>query len=111
VTEEIRQSARWAGYFTGFQKPYVHFTPEEYRALAEHNGFRVLRIQTEDRAWDFQTREAFVAFGRATFIEWTWCLPESDWQASDSGLAEPFWGWQVASWVLPYPTTTPWLGS
>jgi hypothetical protein len=59
----------------------VHFTPEEYRALAEHNGFCVLRIHTEDRAWDFQTCEVFVAFGRATFVEWTRCLPQSDWHA------------------------------
>ena len=35
----------------------------------------------EDRAWDFQTREAFVAFARATFVEWTRHLPESDWPA------------------------------
>ena len=35
----------------------------------------------EDRAWDFQTREAFVAFARATFVEWTRHLPESDWLA------------------------------
>ena len=33
----------------------------------------------EDRAWDFRTREAFVAFARATFVEWTRLLPESDW--------------------------------
>jgi trans-aconitate 2-methyltransferase len=81
VIEDVRQEARWADYFRGFQRPYVHFTPEEYRALAEHNGFRVLRLQVEDQAWDFKTRAAFVAFGRATFVEWTQCLPESEWQA------------------------------
>jgi trans-aconitate 2-methyltransferase len=32
----------------------------------------------EDRAWDFRTREAFVAFALATFVEWTRHLPESD---------------------------------
>jgi trans-aconitate methyltransferase len=81
VIEETRQSPRWADFFRGFQRPYVHFTPEEYRALAEQNGFRVLRIRTEDRAWDFQTRAAFVAFGRATFVEWTRCLPDGDREA------------------------------
>jgi trans-aconitate methyltransferase len=81
VIEDVRQRARWADYFPGFQRPYVHFTPEEYRALAEHYGFRVLRLRVEDKAWDFKTREAFVAFGRATFVEWTRCLPESEWQA------------------------------
>jgi trans-aconitate 2-methyltransferase len=35
----------------------------------------------EDRAWDFQTRESFAAFARATFVEWTRHLPESDWPA------------------------------
>jgi trans-aconitate methyltransferase len=81
VLEDVRQSARWASYFRGFQKPYAHFSPEEYQDLARHNGFRVLRMGVEDRAWDFQTREAFVAFGRATFVEWTRYLPESDWPA------------------------------
>jgi trans-aconitate 2-methyltransferase len=79
VLEDVRQSARWASYFRGFQKPYAHFSPEEYQDLASQNGFRVLRMGVEDRAWDFQTREAFVAFGRATFVEWTRYLPESDW--------------------------------
>ena len=55
LIEDVRRSPRWAGYFTNFQKPYTHFTPEEYRGLAERNGFRVLRTGLEDRAWDFQT--------------------------------------------------------
>ena len=67
--------------FTGFQKPYVHFTPEEYRALAERGGFQVLRLHVEDKAWDFKTREAFVAFARATFVEWTRHVPQSEWDA------------------------------
>src|SRR5262245_41729433 len=81
VIEDVRQQPRWADYFQGFHRPYVHFTPEEYRALAEHCGFRVVRLRVEDKAWDFKTRAAFVAFGRATFVEWTRCLPESEWQA------------------------------
>jgi len=81
VIEDVRHSARWAGYFTGFQKPYAHFSPQVYEDLASQNGFRVLRMGLEDRAWDFQTREAFVAFARATFVEWTRHLPESDWLA------------------------------
>jgi trans-aconitate 2-methyltransferase len=79
VIEDVRHEPRWAGYFTGFQTPYVHFTPEQYRALAEGCGFRVLRLHVEDKAWDFKTREGFVAFARATFVEWTRCLPESEW--------------------------------
>ena len=78
VIEDVRQRGRWGDYFPGFQRPYVHFTPEDYRALAERCGFRVLRLDVEDKAWDFKTREAFVAFGLATFVEWTRCLPDSE---------------------------------
>jgi trans-aconitate methyltransferase len=81
VIEDVRRQPRWADYFRGLQEPYVHFTPEEYRALAERCGFRVVELRVEDRAWDFKTREAFVAFGRATFVEWTRYLPEREWQA------------------------------
>jgi trans-aconitate 2-methyltransferase len=35
-------------------------------------------MRREDRTWDFQSREAFAAFGQATFVEWTRRLPESD---------------------------------
>jgi trans-aconitate 2-methyltransferase len=80
VIEEIRHRARWSGSFAGFRRPYVHFAPEEYRALAEQAGFQVVRLHVVDRAWDFKTREAFVAFGRATFVEWTQHLPESEWE-------------------------------
>jgi trans-aconitate 2-methyltransferase len=59
----------------------VHFTVEEYRALAERAGFRVVRLRVADKAWDFQTREAFAAFTRATFVAWTQRLPESDGEA------------------------------
>src|SRR5262249_23560695 len=81
VIEDVRQSARWAGHFTSFHKPYVHLTPEEFHDLASRNRLRVVRMELEDRAWDFQTREDFAAFGRATFVEWTRSLPESDWPA------------------------------
>src|SRR5262249_45086343 len=62
IIEEVRQRARWAGNFGGFRRPYVHFTPEAYRALAEQAGHRVVGLCVEDKAWDFKTREAFVAF-------------------------------------------------
>ena len=81
VIEDVRQQAQWADYFPGFQRPYVHFTPEDYWALAERCGFRVPRLGVEDKAWDFKTREAFVAFGLATFVEWTRCVPESEWHS------------------------------
>jgi trans-aconitate methyltransferase len=78
VIEDARRSARWAPYFAGFAQPYVHPRPEEYRALAERCGFRVDRIEVEDDAWDFVTREAFAAFCRATLVPWTRVLPETE---------------------------------
>jgi trans-aconitate 2-methyltransferase len=81
VIEDVRQSAKWSSYFRGFQKPYVHFTPEEYQALAAQNGLRVIALQVKAEAWDFKTRNAFKAFCLATCVEWTRLLPEDKWQA------------------------------
>jgi trans-aconitate 2-methyltransferase len=81
VIEDVRRRPRWAEQFAGFRKPYIHFTPEDYRALAEGCGFRVLELRVKDKAWDFKSREGFLAFARATFVEWTRCLPESEWEA------------------------------
>jgi trans-aconitate 2-methyltransferase len=78
VIEETRQSSRWARHFPGFSDPYLHLTPEQYGALAERNGFHVCRIHTEAKAWDFQSRSAFLAFGSVTFVEWTQFIPESE---------------------------------
>jgi trans-aconitate 2-methyltransferase len=78
VIEETRLSSRWGRYFTGFNDPYLHLTPEQYRALAEQNGFHIERVHTEAKAWDFETRSAFLAFGSVTFIEWTRFLPETE---------------------------------
>jgi len=79
VIEEVRKLPKWSASFAGFQKPYTHITPEDYRKLAEEAGFRVEELRVMDKAWDFQTREGFVSFARATFVEWTRRLPESQW--------------------------------
>jgi len=79
--EDICHAPQWVQYFLNRQKPYIHFTPEEYRALAEHNGLCVLRTIVEDKSWDFKSREAFFAFCQVTFVEWTQFLPESEWAA------------------------------
>lgn len=78
VIEETRKSARRARYFTGYMAPYVHFTPEEYRQLADACKLRIERINVEDKSWDFKTRDAFVNFARATFVEWTRMIPEGE---------------------------------
>jgi trans-aconitate 2-methyltransferase len=76
VIDETRRSSRWSGYFASFHDPYLHLTAEAYGELAEQHGLKVLAIHTEAKAWDFQSRAAFVAFGSVTFVEWTQYLPE-----------------------------------
>lgn len=76
VIEDVRRRAPWAGYFPNEREPFAHFTPDEYRAIAERAGLEVVHLDIEDRAWDFQTRDAFLGFARATFVEWTRRLPE-----------------------------------
>jgi trans-aconitate 2-methyltransferase len=71
VIEETRQSANWVRYFKDFHDPYLHLRPQQYGALAERNGLHVRRIHTEDKAWDFKSHDAFLAFGSVTFVEWT----------------------------------------
>jgi trans-aconitate 2-methyltransferase len=78
VIDETRRSLRWNRYFEGFRDPYLHLTPEQYGELAEQNGFRVLSLHTEAKAWDFESRAAFFAFGSVTFVEWTQHLPEDE---------------------------------
>lgn len=76
VIEETRLSQRWSDYFTTFHDPYLHLTPEQYGVLAEQCGLHVSRTHTEAKAWEFQSRAAFMAFGSVTFVEWTQHLPE-----------------------------------
>jgi trans-aconitate 2-methyltransferase len=90
VIEEVRQRPRWSGSFAGFRRPYVHLAPAEYRALAERVGFQVVELHVADKAWDFETREAFVAFSRATFVEWTQHVPERDWDAFIEDVLERY---------------------
>jgi trans-aconitate 2-methyltransferase len=76
--EETRLSPRWKGYFKAFHDPYLHLTLEQYVDLAERNGFKVCRTHSEAKAWDFQSRAAFLAFGSVTFVEWTQHLPGAE---------------------------------
>ena len=78
VIEETRFSSRWSEYFKTFHDPYLHLTPEAYADLAIQNGFRICGQHTEAKAWDFESRDAFRAFGSVTFVEWTQHLPESE---------------------------------
>ncbi len=75
VIEDTRRAPPWAPYFSDHRPPYLHLTPDEYRALAEGSGLRVERLDVQQEEWDFASREAFVHFGEATFVEWTRLLP------------------------------------
>lgn len=76
VIEETRLSQPWSAHFRDFRDPYLHLTPDQYAAVAGRNGFAVRTNRTQDKSWDFKSREAFEAFGSVTFIEWTRQLPE-----------------------------------
>jgi trans-aconitate 2-methyltransferase len=78
VVEETRRTSKWSAYFGDFHDPYLHLTPDEYAAMAERNGFRVLRVNTRDHAWDFGSRAAFSAFCAVGCVEWTRRLPEAE---------------------------------
>jgi len=75
VIEETRRSPPWAAYFPAFATPFFHPTAEQYRALVAANGLRVERLDIQEGAWDFHSRDAFVEFADATFVEWTRMLP------------------------------------
>jgi trans-aconitate 2-methyltransferase len=81
VIETVCQLPQWAAYFVHHPKPYFHPTPEAYCALAEQNGLKVLHIHVEDKSWNFQTRQEFVAYCQVTLAEWTRWLPEAEWLA------------------------------
>ena len=76
VVEETRKSPRWRTAFAGFDDPYLRLTPDQYRATAERNGFRVERLECSLHEWDFGTRDAFFAFCAVGLIAWTSRLPE-----------------------------------
>ena len=78
VVEETRKAPRWKAHFADFHDPYLHLTPEEYAALAEDIGFRVLRVSTTDHAWNFGSRAAFVGFSAVGLVAWTDRLPATE---------------------------------
>jgi len=77
VLEETRNSPKWSKYFCEFRDPYLRLTQEEYCSVAQKSGFRLERVQTESKTWDFGTRAEFLAFSSVTMVEWTKRLPES----------------------------------
>ena len=90
VLEETRLSPRWHEYFETFHDPYLHLTSEQYATLAERIGFEVGKLHISDKAWDFESREAFFAFGSVTFVEWTQHLPESSRKDFINDVLDPY---------------------
>ena len=75
VIEDTRHGPKWSAYFPDYRSPYLHLTPDAYRALAEDSGLRVERLEVQQEEWDFESRDAFAHFAQATFVEWTRLLP------------------------------------
>jgi trans-aconitate methyltransferase len=73
--EEIRQRPQWRDYFQGFKTPFLHLTPDAYQKLAIAQNLVVIDRQLDTEAWDFKTRDAFVAFCLTTCVAWTQHLP------------------------------------
>lgn len=78
IIEATARSPRWAKYFANSPAPYAHFTPEEYRVLAQSAGLKVIDISMLDSLWDFKVRAGFAAWAHVTFVEWTRHLPTED---------------------------------
>ncbi len=78
VVEETRRTSQWETCFQDFHDPYLRLTADEYVALAEGHGFRMLNVQVRDHAWDFETREAFAGFCAVGCVAWTDHLPEAE---------------------------------
>ena len=78
VVEETRTAPEWIAYFKSFKDPYLRLTPDEYVAVAERNGFRVLRVNTQDHSWDFGSRAAFAGFCAVGLVAWTDRLPAAE---------------------------------
>jgi trans-aconitate 2-methyltransferase len=78
VVEDIRREAKWDTYFRDFADPYLRLTAEEYGAVAQRCGFRVVQITIKDPEWDFGSRAAFAHFSAVGCVAWTSCLPQEE---------------------------------
>ena len=75
VIENTVSTPPWAPYFHEHRPPYLHLTPDTYRALAERCGLLTERLDVQQEAWDFGSRAEFVHFADVTFVEWTRSIP------------------------------------
>ena len=75
VIEDTVSTPPWAPYFHDHRPPYLHLTPDAYRALAGRCGLRTERLEVQQEAWDFGTRAEFGHFAEVTFVEWTKSIP------------------------------------
>lgn len=78
VVEETRRTSRWKAHFQSFDDPYLRLTANEYAALAERSGFRVVQVSTKDHSWNFGSRRAFAAFCAVGGVAWTKRLPPKE---------------------------------
>jgi len=76
--ENVRQEPRWAPHFRGFDNPFHHFLPEQYRKLANEAGLVVNRLLVEHGLWEFGSREAFAGFVHGTLVAWVQRVPDAE---------------------------------
>ena len=103
VFDLVRRCPPWADYFQDFATPHAHFTPAQYRASAERNGFRVVDVTDRGHAWDFGSRETFAGWCRATFVAWVHRLPVA---VQDRFLAEALDAYRMVAAETPQEAHT-----
>jgi len=75
---ELTRSTRWAGYFDGFEAPFVHVDPGRFAEMAASAGFTVLNLGVAEHNWDFGSREVFENWCAVGSRAWTDRLPVRD---------------------------------
>ncbi len=91
VIQELCSTKDWKEYFPkNHDAPYCHPSLTQYEAWATAAGFRVENLTMGDKAWDFGSREGFVKFCEATFVEWARFLPEAKRAAFINGVLDKY---------------------
>ncbi|TQF65964.1 methyltransferase domain-containing protein [Rhodococcus spelaei] len=75
ITRACRRP-EWSGDFAGFEPPFLHVDPADYRDLATSAGLAVTDLRVGDLDWDFGSREAFARWCAVGSTAWTSRLDE-----------------------------------
>ncbi|WP_439030715.1 class I SAM-dependent methyltransferase [Gordonia terrae] len=81
VAMEVATGARWRGFFSDFETPYVHVRPDRFRELAGDAGFSVDAVTVKDLDWQFDSVADFRDWFAVGASDWTSRLPAGDGEA------------------------------